>query len=55
MKAIVGGALGYKITRAAFAVMIKFSGLQTVLKGLIELLDLEDESMMIPKEQKARD
>jgi hypothetical protein len=27
MKAIVGGALGYKLTRSAFAVMVKFSGL----------------------------
>jgi hypothetical protein len=27
MKATVGGALGYKLTRSAFAVMVKFSGL----------------------------
>jgi hypothetical protein len=55
MKAIVGGSVGFKLTRSAFAVMIKFSGLEGAINGLVELLELEEESMMIPKEKNARE
>jgi hypothetical protein len=35
--------------------MAKFSGLISSIESLIQLLDLEEESMMIPKEKIARE
>jgi len=55
VSAQTGGALGFKLTRCAFAVMLKFSGLLPSFQGLIKLLDMEEDSMMIPKEKPARD
>ena len=45
---MTGGALGFALTRFAFAVMIKFSGLTPALMSLIKMLDLEEEAQMIP-------
>jgi len=35
------GALGFKLVRMAFAVMVDFSGLITVIEKLVETLDIE--------------
>ena len=41
---MTGGALGFAITRCAFAVMIKFSGLIHAFVSLIKMLDMEEEA-----------
>lgn len=51
----LGGELGFKLTRYAFAIMIKFSGLIYAFESLIQYLDLEEESEMIPKENPGRE
>ena len=44
-----GGIEGTQLTRAAFAIMIKFGGLSHAFKELVELIDASEE-FMIPKE-----
>ena len=44
----IGGANGTKLSQAAFAVMIKFSGLQQDLDGVLD--DLEIASFSLPSE-----
>lgn len=52
---MTGADLGTKLTRYAFAVMIKFSGLTPAFMSLIKMLDLEEEAQMIPQETSAQE
>ena len=52
---MTGGALGFALTRYAFAVMIKFSGLTQALMSLTKMLDLEEEAQMIPQETSSQE
>ena len=48
----IGGVNGTKLSQAAFAVMIKFSGLQQDLEGVLDELEIASVSLPYDEENK---
>ena len=48
----IGGVNGTKLSQAAFAVMIKFSGLQQDLEGVLDELEIASVSLPSDEENK---
>jgi len=48
----LGGAQGESLTRAAFAVMVKFAGLDEAFVDIVSMVEMDD-GVMIPDEEGA--